>query len=187
MDKERAGIQSVEVGFSLVEALTRSRGPLMLKDLAAEANMSAAKAHRYLVSFQRIGLVAQDERTSRYDLGPAAIKLGLAALARLDPVRLARERMPALMELVSALNSRIMARLFELLLPRLGRQQQFGQCTARPSVLRKQRIQRGVLAGFVAAVQSGPEQTTPAQDAQGTAAAAMVSMGDDRAESLQRA
>lgn len=98
MDKERAGIQSVEVGFSLIEALTRSRGPLMLKDLAGEAGMSAAKAHRYLVSFQRIGLVAQDARTSRYDLGPAALKLGLASLARLDPVRLARERMPALME-----------------------------------------------------------------------------------------
>jgi hypothetical protein len=60
--------------------------------------MSAAKAHRYLVSFQRIGLVTQDARTSRYDLGPASLKLGLASLARLDPVRLARERMPALME-----------------------------------------------------------------------------------------
>ena len=98
MDKERAGIQSVEVGFSLVEALAQARGSLMLKDLAAAAGMSAAKAHRYLVSFQRIGLVAQDERSSRYDLGPAALKIGLASLARLDPVRRARERMPALMQ-----------------------------------------------------------------------------------------
>ena len=39
--------------------------------------MSAAKAHRYLVSFQRLGLVTQDSRTARYDLGPAALKLGL--------------------------------------------------------------------------------------------------------------
>ncbi len=98
MDKERAGIQSVEVGFSLVEALAQARGPLMLKDLAAAAGMSAAKAHRYLVSFQRIGLVAQDERSSRYDLGPMALKVGLASLSRLDPVRRARERMPALVE-----------------------------------------------------------------------------------------
>ncbi|WCM93751.1 IclR family transcriptional regulator [Acidovorax sp. NCPPB 2350] len=98
MDKERAGIQSVEVGFSLLEGLTRSRGPLMLKDLASAAGMSAAKAHRYLVSFQRMGLVSQDARTARYDLGPAALKLGLASLARLDAVRLARERLPALQE-----------------------------------------------------------------------------------------
>ncbi|EJE54657.1 transcriptional regulator [Acidovorax sp. CF316] len=101
MDKERAGIQSVEVGFALLEGLTRARGPLMLKDLAASAGMSAAKAHRYLVSFQRLGLVTQDSRTARYDLGPAALKLGLASLARLDAVRLARERMPALMESIN--------------------------------------------------------------------------------------
>ena len=98
MDKERAGIQSVEVGFALLEALSRARGPLMLKDLAADAGMSAAKAHRYLVSFQRIELVVQDSRSARYDLGPAALKLGLASLSRLDAMRLARARVPAMME-----------------------------------------------------------------------------------------
>jgi len=98
MEKERAGIQSVEVGFALLQGLARARAPLMLKEVAASAEMSAAKAHRYLVSFQRLGLVTQDSRTSRYDLGPASLKLGLAALTRLDPVRLARERMPALLE-----------------------------------------------------------------------------------------
>ena len=64
----------------------------MLKDVAAAACMSAAKAHRYLVSFQRLGLVTQDARTARYDLGPAALKLGLASLARLDAMRCARAR-----------------------------------------------------------------------------------------------
>lgn len=101
MDKERAGIQSVEVGFALLEGLTRARGPLMLKDVAAAAGMSAAKAHRYLVSFQRLGLVTQDARTARYDLGPAALKLGLASLARLDAMRLARERVPGWMEQIA--------------------------------------------------------------------------------------
>jgi len=97
MEKTRAGIQSVEVGFTLLDALARAPGPLMLRDLAAAAGMSAAKAHRYLVSFQRLGLVSQDGST-RYDLGPAALKLGLAAITRLDAIKLARERMPALME-----------------------------------------------------------------------------------------
>lgn len=100
MDKTRAGIQSVEVGFALLESLTRSAGPQMLRDLAASAGMSAAKAHRYLVSFQRLGLVTQDSRSNRYDLGPAALKLGLSALSRLDAVRMARERMPPLMEAI---------------------------------------------------------------------------------------
>lgn len=96
--KERAGIQSVEVGFGLLDVLGQSAGPLMLRDLAKAANMSAAKAHRYLVSFQRLQLVVQDAATTRYDLGPAALKLGLASLERLDAVKLARERVALLME-----------------------------------------------------------------------------------------
>ena len=94
--KSQAGIQSVEVGFALLEALTRAPAAMMLRDLAQEAGMSAAKAHRYLVSYQRLGLVVQDVST-RYDLGPSALKLGLAALERLDAVQLARSRMDALM------------------------------------------------------------------------------------------
>jgi DNA-binding IclR family transcriptional regulator len=97
-DKERAGIQSVEVGFALLDVLARAPGPLMLRDLAAEAGMSAAKAHRYLVSFQRLGLVVQDAATTRYELGPATLRLGLATLSRLDAVKTARERLPALGE-----------------------------------------------------------------------------------------
>ncbi len=96
--KERAGIQSVEVGFALLQVLSQASGPLMLRDLAAAAGMSAAKAHRYLVSFQRLELVVQDGGSTRYDLGPAALKLGLASLSRLDAVKLARERIGSLME-----------------------------------------------------------------------------------------
>jgi DNA-binding IclR family transcriptional regulator len=96
--KERAGIQSVEVGFSLLDVLSRAQGPLMLRDLAAAAGMSAAKAHRYLVSFQRLQLVAQDGASTRYDLGPAALKLGLASLSRLDAVKLARECVSGLID-----------------------------------------------------------------------------------------
>ena len=94
---QRAGIQSLEVGFGLLEVLSISPGPLMLRDLAAAAGMSAAKAHRYLVSFQRLELVVQDPATTLYDLGPAALKLGLASLSRLDSVKLARQRLPPLM------------------------------------------------------------------------------------------
>ena len=99
-ERERAGIQSVEVGFALLDVLARAAGPLMLRDLAAAAEMSAAKAHRYLVSFQRLGLVTQDAGTTRYDLGPAALRLGLASLSRLDAVRMGRERLGGLLERV---------------------------------------------------------------------------------------
>ena len=91
----RAGIQSVEVGFALLQALSGAHEAMMLKDLASAAAMSPAKAHRYLVSFQRLGLVVQDDASNRYDLGPSALRMGLASLTRLDAVRLARAAMPA--------------------------------------------------------------------------------------------
>jgi DNA-binding IclR family transcriptional regulator len=86
---ERQGIQSIEVGFRLLDVLAKHTRPMMLRDIAKGANMAAAKAHRYLVSFMRIGIVEQDPGTGRYDLGAYALELGLAGFGRLDPVRLA--------------------------------------------------------------------------------------------------
>lgn len=87
--KQRQGIQSIEVGARLLRTLAANGRPMMLRDLAKNSSMPAAKAHRYLVSFMRMGLVEQDANTGRYDLGGFALELGLASLARLDPVRLA--------------------------------------------------------------------------------------------------
>jgi DNA-binding IclR family transcriptional regulator len=94
--KLQQGIQSIEVGARILEALTQASRPQMLRDLAAAAQMPAAKAHRYLVSFARMGLVEQQADTGLYDLGSFALELGLGALARLEPVTLSG---PALAEL----------------------------------------------------------------------------------------
>ena len=85
--RERQGIQSIEVGSTLLEVLSRAKSSLSLSDLSRQANMSASKAHRYLVSLLRTGLVLQDPVTNRYDVGALALKLGLAALNRIDLVR----------------------------------------------------------------------------------------------------
>jgi DNA-binding IclR family transcriptional regulator len=89
-EKLRSGIQSIEVGFKLLDVLTREPRAMMLRDLAQRAGMSPAKAHRYLVSFLRLGVVAQDPLSGRYELGGFALQLGLARLARVDGVKLAR-------------------------------------------------------------------------------------------------
>lgn len=80
------GIQSIEVGNRVLAAMAQASAPAMLKDIARAAHMTASKAHRYLVSYARVGLVAQDAQTGRYDFGPAALQFGLAALRRIDAV-----------------------------------------------------------------------------------------------------
>lgn len=85
----RRSIQSVETGFPLLAALVDAALPLTLRDLSARAGMTSAKAHPYLVSFTRVGLVKQDPATGHYELGPFALQMGLVSLQRLDPVRVA--------------------------------------------------------------------------------------------------
>ncbi|MDR5755781.1 IclR family transcriptional regulator [Caballeronia sp. LZ035] len=89
-EKTRSGIQSIEVGFRLLDVLTNEPRAMMLRDLAQRAGMSPAKAHRYLVSFVRLGVASQDPVSGRYELGGFALQMGLARLARVDGVRLAR-------------------------------------------------------------------------------------------------
>lgn len=94
------GIQSVEVGGQLLKALAHTGRRMALKDLAREADMTPAKAHPYLVSFGKLGLVEQDPVSGHYGLGPLAIQLGLISLQQVDPVRLAIAELPALAQRV---------------------------------------------------------------------------------------
>jgi DNA-binding IclR family transcriptional regulator len=93
--KPRRGVQSAETGVRLLEALEGADGPLALKDLSARAELDPSSAHRYLASFVRCGLVRQ-EPDGRYDFGPLALRIGLAAMQRLDPMQIAERAMPAL-------------------------------------------------------------------------------------------
>ncbi|WP_372525413.1 IclR family transcriptional regulator [Piscinibacter sp.] len=101
LERGQRGIQSVEVGGQLLLALAHHGRTMALKDLAREAGMAPAKAHPYLVSFGKLGLIAQDEASGRYGLGPLALQLGLISLQQFDPVRLAT---PLIAELAQALN-----------------------------------------------------------------------------------
>ena len=86
---KQRGIQSMEVGGQLLLALAQHGRPMALKDLARDADMAPAKAHPYLVSFNKLGLIVQDEVSGHYGLGPLAMQLGLISLQQFDPVRLA--------------------------------------------------------------------------------------------------
>ena len=78
------GIQSVETGLGVLGALAACRGPATLSTVAQAAGLSASQAHRYLASLIAAGRVTQDPRGGLYDLDAGAIRIGLAALARLD-------------------------------------------------------------------------------------------------------
>jgi DNA-binding IclR family transcriptional regulator len=69
---------------------------MTLTSLAKQARMSLSKAHKYLASFIRIGLVRQDSATGRYMLGRFAAELGFAAMRNMDVVEIAQETLDSL-------------------------------------------------------------------------------------------
>ena len=81
------GVQAAETAGRLLLALGERSSAVSLKDLAAAAGLTASTAHPYLVSLARLGLIAQDPESGRYELGPATLRLGLSSLRRLDAVR----------------------------------------------------------------------------------------------------
>jgi DNA-binding IclR family transcriptional regulator len=92
---ERLGIQSVEVAAEILSALVDGGGLLQLKDISAATGMHRGKVHRYLTSLTRSGLLFQDDKGT-YGIGALALSLGLTALRRLDPVRIAYHELPKL-------------------------------------------------------------------------------------------
>jgi DNA-binding IclR family transcriptional regulator len=90
-DDARQGIQSVENAMAVLLTLEGGAGPMTLTQVAEGARMQSSKAHRYLVSLCRVGLVSQSPQSGRYDLGPAIRRLGAEALRRMDEVGVASE------------------------------------------------------------------------------------------------
>jgi DNA-binding IclR family transcriptional regulator len=80
------GIQAIRIGFDVLDCLAATRQPMPLGAIAQATGMAPSKLRFYLVSFIQLGLVSQDPLSGRYNLGPHAIKLGLAALEQFDIV-----------------------------------------------------------------------------------------------------
>ncbi|MEP6719893.1 MAG: IclR family transcriptional regulator [Variovorax sp.] len=96
IERGQRGIQSIEVGGELLRALVHTGRPMPLKDLARDAGMTAAKAHPYMVSYGRLGLIEQDDTTGHYALGPLALQLGLIGLQQANPIQIATPLIDAL-------------------------------------------------------------------------------------------
>lgn len=87
----RKGIQSAVIGLRVLDAVARAPGALPLKEISRAAGLPASQTHRYLASLMQAGMVVQDAASGHYDLGSGALRLGLAALGRIDAVQLVSE------------------------------------------------------------------------------------------------
>jgi DNA-binding IclR family transcriptional regulator len=94
----RHGNRSIVVGVALLNVIAKLGKPATLSEIAAAAAMSPTRTHRYLLGLVRTRLIEHNPLTGRYDLGSQVIELGVAALGRVDAVRLGIEALAALTE-----------------------------------------------------------------------------------------
>ncbi|AOF98685.1 iclR helix-turn-helix domain protein (plasmid) [Blastomonas sp. RAC04] len=92
--KKRAGIQSVEIGMRVLDTLATLGGAHPLAAIVKGCGLSPSQTHRYLASLIEAGMVKQDANGD-YDLGSAALRLGLSALSRIDVFKIADDRLSA--------------------------------------------------------------------------------------------
>lgn len=93
----RRSIQSIEIGMRIVEALG-ALGPSPLGAIAQGVGMPGPQVHRYLQSLIASGMARQDPASGHYDLGPAALRLGLVALSRTDVFKIVDRDISAFVE-----------------------------------------------------------------------------------------
>ncbi|MDC5121735.1 IclR family transcriptional regulator [Acinetobacter baumannii] len=86
-EKISGGVQSLEVGLSVLNALLEHNQPIILKDLSSKLEMHPAKVHRYLVSLIRMDYAKQLE-DGQYALGDQAWRLGLNCIQHSDTLQL---------------------------------------------------------------------------------------------------
>jgi DNA-binding IclR family transcriptional regulator len=97
----RTGVQSVEVGLSVLKVIAEANGPMTLASVAGVTGMPRSQVHKYLTSFIRAGFVWQTKPGEPYSLGPYALELGLAAMRRLEITQVAQETLNELRDELS--------------------------------------------------------------------------------------
>jgi DNA-binding IclR family transcriptional regulator len=81
---EKYGSTTIAEGLKILKVLIQLGGPQTLKEISYQSGHSPSTTHRYLHALQVSGMVVQEKRSGRYDLGPFATQLGIAALRRVD-------------------------------------------------------------------------------------------------------
>ncbi len=84
----KGGVQSVEVGMTILKTLSSYGGKASLNELSEQTGIHPAKVHRYLVSLVETGFVTRTAH-GHYDLGPYVLEFATSYLSRLNPTSIA--------------------------------------------------------------------------------------------------
>ncbi|GAB1513205.1 IclR family transcriptional regulator [Actinophytocola sp. KF-1] len=97
-NQPRSGAQAVERALSVLRCVEADDDGVGVTELAQRTGLTVSTAHRLARTLAEAGLLVQDTRTERYQLGPALVVLGRKAERRLGY----QQALPVLEELAAA-------------------------------------------------------------------------------------
>jgi DNA-binding IclR family transcriptional regulator len=86
---DAAGVRTLLIGITLLKTIARLPEPANLSEIARRTQVPVSRAHRYLTTLVQSGMLAVDQTTGLYSLGPAAIELGAMAISNTDALQIA--------------------------------------------------------------------------------------------------
>lgn len=107
-ENKKQGIQSIEIGVSILQFVAAAEKPITITELADLCETSKSKLYRYLNSFVRTGMLEKDEN-AKYILGREILRLGLKASNEVKIVDIAQ---PYLLQLKEKYNETSALALF---------------------------------------------------------------------------
>ena len=81
MEQEKKGIQSIELGFSILKEVSQADKPLTITEISKLCNMSKGQLYRYLISLCKVGAL-QKGPDLRYSTGKEILTMGVLAMQK---------------------------------------------------------------------------------------------------------
>lgn len=103
-EADRYRIQAIDRAATILKCFSPAHPELHVREVAAQAGLHKATAHRILMAMQYNDMVEQDPTTGRYHLGLQLVRLGEHAIGRLDVSVIAR---PTLVDLAGRTGERV--------------------------------------------------------------------------------
>ncbi len=82
--KKGTQIQSLSVGFTIIDLLAKKANPLKFNEIHHETKITKSNLYKYLNTLTSLGIVYRNKETGAYSIGTTLIKYGMSALNRED-------------------------------------------------------------------------------------------------------
>jgi DNA-binding IclR family transcriptional regulator len=83
-NKKHAQIQSLLVGFSIIDLIAKNGSPMKFNDIHHFTNIAKSNLYKYLNTLTNLGVLHRDKGSGLYSLGSTLIQYGMAAVNQED-------------------------------------------------------------------------------------------------------